>query len=163
MRQADRGRHRAPSRSRTPKLDRVANQPETAFTDASLLGTERVIYRARLHWLPLLPLPVLFLLFTFVLWSGGLTGAGFVCLLAAAGLAIGQAMKYSSSEFALTDRRLMAKIGIIATRSFELLLPKVESVAVEQGILGRLFDYGTVVVIGTGGSRESFKNIAEPV
>jgi len=72
-------------------------------------------------------------------------------------------MKYSSSEFALTDRRLMAKIGIIATRSFELLLPKVESVAVEQGILGRLFDYGTVVVIGTGGSRESFKNIAEPV
>src|SRR4029077_2816860 len=55
------------------------------------------------------------------------------------------------------------KVGWIRRRSVETLLGKVEAVAVEQGIGGRLLDYGALVVTGTGGTRERFDRIAAPL
>jgi uncharacterized membrane protein YdbT with pleckstrin-like domain len=55
------------------------------------------------------------------------------------------------------------KTGLLSRRTFELLLSKVESIGVEEGILGRLFGYGSVVVRGTGGTPEPFKTVSHPL
>ena len=68
-----------------------------------------------------------------------------------------------TTELAITNRRVIAKTGFIRRHSLEILLPKIESVDVRQGILGRMLNFGTVTVTGTGGTRESFKAIAEPI
>jgi hypothetical protein len=52
---------------------------------------------------------------------------------------------------------------VIRRHSLETLLSKIESVAVEQSILGRTLDFGTIVISGTGGSKEPFHRIAEPM
>ena len=71
--------------------------------------------------------------------------------------------RYLTTEFALTDRRIIAKTGLVRRVSLELLLQKVESIGVSQPLMGRLFNYGTIVVSGTGGTRQAFPNITEPM
>jgi uncharacterized membrane protein YdbT with pleckstrin-like domain len=44
-----------------------------------------------------------------------------------------------------------------------MLLPKIESVSVNQNVLGRLLNFGTVTVTGTGGTKESFRAIVNPM
>ena len=68
-----------------------------------------------------------------------------------------------TTEFALTNRRVIAKTGFIHRRTLEMLLPKIESVAVYQNILGRMLNFGSVTVVGTGGTKESFRAIVEPI
>jgi len=68
-----------------------------------------------------------------------------------------------TTEFAVTNKRVIAKTGFIRRHTLEILLPKVESVAVHQNILGRLLNFGTVTVTGTGGTKESFRAIVEPI
>ena len=72
-------------------------------------------------------------------------------------------IRYVSSEFAVTDKRVIIKIGLLHRRTLEMLLIKVEAISVDQSIAGRIFGYGTIVVVGTGGTREAFENIASPL
>ena len=123
---------------------------------------ESVIYQAKLHWIV-------------YAWAAVLGGSGVAFLVAGAPAAAPGAMllagivglvayvKYLTSEFAVTDRRVLMKVGWIRRRSVETLLGKVEAIAIEQGIGGRLLDYGTIVVTGTGGTRERFDRIATPL
>lgn len=67
-----------------------------------------------------------------------------------------------TTEFALTDRRIIGKKGIIFQRSMEILLNQVESIPISQPLDGRIFGFGTVTVTGTGGTREYFKSIKNP-
>ena len=76
---------------------------------------------------------------------------------------IGPLVAWSSDEFAVTNRRVIAKAGMIGRRTLELNLDKIESVRVDQSILGRILGYGTVEVIGTGGTREAFNFISKPL
>jgi uncharacterized membrane protein YdbT with pleckstrin-like domain len=85
-----------------------------------------------------------------------------VLLLAISG-ALSTTVAYMTTEFALTDRRVIAKAGLIRRRSVDLLLAKVESIGVRQSIGGRILDFGTVTVTGTGGTKEPFGNIAQPM
>jgi uncharacterized membrane protein YdbT with pleckstrin-like domain len=70
---------------------------------------------------------------------------------------------YFTTEFAVTDRRIIAKTGLVRQRSLELMLSKVESIGVSQPLMGRLMNYGTVVVVGTGGTKEPFSFVADPM
>lgn len=54
-------------------------------------------------------------------------------------------------------------MGFIRRHSLELLLTKVEGIGVDQSILGRLLRFGTIIVTGTGGTKENFKNISQPM
>lgn len=65
--------------------------------------------------------------------------------------------------FAVTDRRIIAKTGLIRHRTLELLLTIIESIGVSQPLMGRILNYGTVTVVGTGGTRESFHNVKGPM
>ena len=68
-----------------------------------------------------------------------------------------------TTEFAVTNRKVIAKTGLLRRRTLEILLSKVESVAINQSILGRMINYGTVTVVGTGGTRETFRSIKDPI
>lgn len=68
-----------------------------------------------------------------------------------------------TSEFAITNKLIIIKVGLISRRTLEMNLSKIESVNVDQGILGRMLGYGTIVVIGTGGTKEPFASIADPM
>jgi len=68
-----------------------------------------------------------------------------------------------TTEFAITNKRIIAKTGFIHRNTLEILLSKVESVNIYQNILGRLLNFGTVTVTGTGGTKGSFKAIIAPM
>jgi uncharacterized membrane protein YdbT with pleckstrin-like domain len=72
-------------------------------------------------------------------------------------------VKRQSSDFAVTNKRVMMKTGVFSTRSIELLLSKIEAIAVNQSFAGRIFGYGDIVVTGSGGTREAFSNIQGPL
>jgi uncharacterized membrane protein YdbT with pleckstrin-like domain len=68
-----------------------------------------------------------------------------------------------SAEFAVTNKRVIFKTGFIQKKTAEMFLAKVESVAVDQTIMGRMMGYGTIVIRGTGGSLEPFSDISRPL
>ena len=72
-------------------------------------------------------------------------------------------VEYRTSEFAVTTKRIIIKVGLIRRRTLELLLTKVETVGVDQSIPGRVLGFGTILVTGTGGTKEPFSNIADPM
>ncbi len=65
-----------------------------------------------------------------------------------------------SSSVTLTDRRLTAQQGFLSRHSTDIPLGKIESVSVDRGLAGRIFDYATFVVTGSGGTTERFQRIA---
>ena len=72
-------------------------------------------------------------------------------------------VRYKSTELAVTTKRVIVKHGFIRRRTIEINLNKVESIQVDQGVLGRVFNFGTLVVAGTGTSHAPISGIAEPM
>ena len=147
------------------------------YLEESLASGEVVLYRTRLHWTVLfwpLVASVLFgagavALFVVAVRSGaeGRSGpflvAGVACLLVAASAWIVGQLRRSSTEMVVTNRRVLMKSGILGRRTVELMLSKVESIGVDQGVWGRLAGFGKVTVRGTGGTCELFERIAQPL
>ena len=72
-------------------------------------------------------------------------------------------VRYKSVELAVTTKRIIVKHGFIRRQTVEINLDKVESIQVEQGMLGRLFNFGTLIISGTGTSHAPLIGIAEPM
>lgn len=68
-----------------------------------------------------------------------------------------------NSEFVITNKRVIIKTGFIKQNSTEILLNKIEAFNVEQPLLGRMFDYGSLIISGTGGSRTGFHDVINPI
>ena len=86
-----------------------------------------------------------------------------LCLAGAAILLFMAWFRRWTTEVAVTDRRIIYKEGFIRRRTIEMHMDKVESVDVEQSILGRLFNYGDILVRGVGTGFEPLKNIDSPI
>jgi uncharacterized membrane protein YdbT with pleckstrin-like domain len=136
--------------------------------DRQLLPGEQIVHRARPHRImflgPLLLGVVGLVLAGLLQYAAGdywYVGAG------VAGLAllacIAPALRYFSSEFIVTDKRVLARLGILDRRSLETLLAKIEAIGVEQDLTGRMLGYGTVTITGTGGTQERLERIADPL
>lgn len=69
---------------------------------------------------------------------------------------------HGGKRFVLTNKRLIAKRGIINRESFELMLRKCEGVQLQQSLLGRMLNYGTVFVT-TGEATTYFPYIEDPI
>ena len=68
-----------------------------------------------------------------------------------------------TDEYVITNRRVIIKKGLIARYTLEMNLQKIETVGVDQSILGRILGYGCITVIGTGGTREEFHYLKNPI
>jgi uncharacterized membrane protein YdbT with pleckstrin-like domain len=150
-----------------------------SYVQKHLIEGETIIYETRLHWIMLIGPVLLGLLF-------GLTGVGMFVLsgratddnsaahqplivLGAAFFAValifiarGIVMR-NATEMTVTNKRVFVKVGLAARRTIELLLSRVESIGVEESMMGRMLGYGTVIVHGTGGTPEVFNRIAHPL
>lgn len=164
------GQERVPTCAREPSFEEGENP--MGFVESNLLPNETIVYETRLHPVIYTPAVVALLLGLGTLGVCAATAggdSGFLVLLAlmivvvAAGLALSAWINTKASEFAVTNRRVLVKVGWLRRDSFEIVLPKVEGIGVDQGLLGRLFNFGTIDVRGTGGSRERFANIAAPL
>lgn len=72
-------------------------------------------------------------------------------------------IRMKTTEFAVTDKRVIYKSGWLTRTTEELAVESIEGVHLDQSIWGRLFRYGTVVVTGTGEARIVFPPMAEPI
>jgi uncharacterized membrane protein YdbT with pleckstrin-like domain len=133
-----------------------------SYVNNSLIPDERVVYRTRLSLL-IFTWPVLFgLLALGALFLGFRMTAAALAVLALL-FALPKYVDYVTSEFAVTNKRLIVKVGVLRRRTIELQLAKVEAIAVEQSLVGRMFGYGNIVVTGTGGTKEPFRAISGPL
>jgi len=95
--------------------------------------------------------------------ESALAGPGFIILLIGGLFIAIPLIAKHTTELVMTNRRIIAKFGLVSRNTFELNLSKIESIRVEQGILGRILNYGDVFVIGTGGSKEPITRISHPL
>ncbi len=152
-----------------------------SYAKKHLIAGEQVQYETKLHWIVMLghtvvsAVLVMLALILFLAprthWQGSEVapppeamqiGAGICLLLAAIILGIGF-LRRDATEMAVTTTRVIVKTGLITRRTVELLLPRIESVVVEEPFLGRMLGYGTVILRGTGGTPEVFPQIAHPL
>ena len=150
-----------------------------SYVESNLIAGEQKIYMTGRHWIVLvapiviaafLGFPGLMMLIGSLTETGDKSGSssglgvtGF-CLLLIAGLfVLAGYLKRSSTNMVVTNKRILIKTGLLSRRTLEILLSKVESIGVEEGILGRLLGYGSVVVRGTGGTPEPFTTVSHPL
>jgi uncharacterized membrane protein YdbT with pleckstrin-like domain len=143
-----------------------------SYIDKVLQPGETLIYSTKLHWL-IYGRAILFLLIAIACVAAGyyagegfqeaglIAGAFFLVLALLAALI--SAIRRASTELAVTDHRVIFKRGLVSRYTIEMARAKVESVDVVQSIAGRIFNYGTILVRGTGGSLEPFRNIEDPL
>ena len=146
-----------------------------SYVDSTLISGERVICRTHVSMWPLFPI---FLISTLILAAGiglaitrwaylmesttelvvvlGVIGIGLIFFL-------GTYVRYTTSEFAVTDRRIIAKTGLLSRRTIEMFLDKVETLNIDQGVVGRMLNYGTVTIHGSGSTAETFRNVSNPL
>ena len=147
------------------------------YIEKNLVPGETLAYRTGCHWVVLV-WPVLvgivtgilafvFLASAYLGTKKGSTFPGMVVLGTLAGVAtvvvIGAGIiRRAATEVAVSNMRVLIKTGLFSRRRIEVLLPKVESISVDESILGRILGYGSVIVRGTGGTLETFNAIARP-
>lgn len=141
-----------------------------SYSRSTLAPNETAFYKTALHWIVfarfalLAALVFLFVALPFAIAVQALAGSelGWFILPLPAFIMLSPTLAFASSELVVTDKRVLIKTGIVQRQTLEMFVSKIESVGVEQGFLGRLCDFGTVTIRGTGGSAESFQAIAHP-
>ena len=109
------------------------------YVKNNLIFGESIEYETTYHWIIFISLRALFTLF------------------------IAPLIDRWTNEFAITNKRVIIKIGFFRRRTIELNLTKIESVNVLQSVLGRILGFGSIVIVGTGGTKEIFPNIRGPL
>ena len=143
------------------------------YIDDILQPGEKVLYSTNAHWIFYLPAIVAWIVAVFLFLLSRQTATEslvLLCLAAAAVVAI-VALYWTvkawfhrwTTETDVTNMRVVHKTGFIKRRTFEMSLDKVESVDVNQSILGRIFNYGDVTVRGVGEGAETIDTIASPL
>lgn len=141
------------------------------YARSTLAPNETPCYKSSLHWFIFVRFALagvvlfIFAAVPFAIAVQALTGSelGWFVLPLPMFLLVPPAVAFASSEIVITNRRVLIKTGIIRRQTAEMFISKVESIGVEQGFLGRMFDFGQVRIRGTGGFEESFDSIARPL
>lgn len=121
-----------------------------SYIEGALIKGEKVIYTGHVSLWSLTPLIVLGLL------TIGFFGLGLIFWVMAL-------IRYKTTELAFTNKRVIAKFGFISRQTVELNINKVESIQVNQGIFGRIFNYGTLTISGAGNPQAPIPGISDPM
>jgi len=143
------------------------------YIDEILQPGEKVLYSTTLHWVFYWRAIMAWLLaLVLLVLSRATTTEGIILLCLSASAVVALAALYWTvtawfrrwtTETDVTNLRVVHKTGFIKRRTFEMSLDKVESVDVNQSILGRLLNYGDVTILGVGEGKETIANIASPL
>ncbi|HVO90693.1 MAG TPA: PH domain-containing protein [Casimicrobiaceae bacterium] len=94
---------------------------------------------------------------------GGVVPIGAAVAIVGIGWLASGLIRRASTELAVTNRRVIAKFGLIRRSTVEINLSKIESVRVEQSVMGRLLGYGSIIVTGTGSTMDPIPFISRPI
>jgi uncharacterized membrane protein YdbT with pleckstrin-like domain len=143
------------------------------YIDEILQPGEKVLYSTNAHWMFYLPAIAAWILVAVFLILSRLTSVdGLVILCWAIAAAVALAALYWTfkawfhrwtTETDVTNMRVVHKTGFIQRRTFEMALDKIESVDVDQSILGRILNYGDVTINGVGEGKERIRTISSPL
>ena len=151
------------------------------YVEKHLISGETIQYQTKLHWIVMLGdvaiavvfelLAIAFLVVAFSKPAGAKAGpsrdamyvGALICFLIGAILFCIGLLKRNVTEMAVTNKRVIVKTGLAERRTTEILLSRIESVAVDEPAMGRILGYGTVIVRGTGGTPEVFQKIQNPL
>lgn len=151
-----------------------------SYVEKALLPDERVLYMATLHW-------IIYLEGLVITIAGGLLGfysydilalvfgspisdkfgrplaaVAMVIVLVGIWFLLAAYIRQTSTELALTNRRIIAKYGFISRSTFEIVISRITGANFDQTVTGRIFGFGTVLVHGAGGEISPFDMVAEP-
>ncbi|OQW54684.1 PH domain-containing protein [Candidatus Raskinella chloraquaticus] len=150
------------------------------YVNSVLLRDEKIEYQAFLHWIIFVNGLFLMVLGAIVSQLSGFLASqafdprlagGFQQMIAYAGvgiLVIGLLVlitawiRFRSTEIVVTNRRFIVKTGVISRHTHEIFLNRVEAANIEQSVVGRILDYGTVFVRGTGGGINPIAPVVAP-
>ena len=135
---------------------------------------ETVVYDTKLHWVIYIRAILLLVVCVILVAAAVSTSdnqnlslaleiAAAIFALLALSAALRAFVRRATTELAVTDHRVIYKTGLLARHTIEMNRDKVESVDVDQTLLGRIFGYGTIIVRGTGGSLEPIRTIGDPL
>lgn len=151
----------------------------SSYVNKVLLPDEKIIYAASLHWVIYLQ----GLIFTI---AGGvlsfyayyiaamffgenshgagrfISGIAFVIVIAGVSLLLGAYLRQTSTELVLTNRRIIAKYGVISRATFEIMANRITGANFDQTVIGRILGYGTILVHGAGGEISPVDLVADP-
>lgn len=139
-----------------------------SYIEKNIMPNENILYSARVHPAVFIPATTLFvctilMLIPFVLTKDTLSLIfAIICFIFTLRFTVEAIIIMLNTEFAITNRRIIAKTGFFHRKTLEMLLTKIESVSIYQNLGGRMMNFGSVTVIGTGGTKETFKVIIDP-
>jgi uncharacterized membrane protein YdbT with pleckstrin-like domain len=134
-----------------------------------LQAGEQVRYMAKIHWITYVPALLEFFAGAVLVIVAQASSAPVLYYIAVLVLVVALIhflvlwIVRWTTEIAVTDRRVIYKTGLISRETNEMNMDKVESVKVDQSILGRLLDYGDVTVLGTGAGFEPLRKVDAPL
>ena len=141
-----------------------------SYVQRVLQPGEQIRHISSIHWIVYWPGVAVALLAAVAYWlsetrllPGVWRYAAYALALVAIVLLIQQWLQWWVTEIAVTNRRVIYKKGLVRRQTNEMNMDKVESVQVDQSILGRILDYGTVVITGTGVGLETLRGVAKPI
>jgi uncharacterized membrane protein YdbT with pleckstrin-like domain len=108
------------------------------YVEKNLIADEKVMYKTTYHWIIFFSLKSIFSLFIIPM------------------------IQRATDQFAVTNKRIIIKTGLISRKIVEMNISKLETVNVRQSVMGRIFGYGALEFTGTGGTKETFVNIYHP-
>ena len=151
-----------------------------SYIDKTLVPGEKVVYTTKLHWIVMVGH-----LFTCLIFLAGAGYLGYYIYDNRANLQLGTlhileiglavllflallvlimgSIRRNATEMAVTTRRVVVKTGLTSRRTIEMLLNKIETIEVDEPTFGRMLGYGSITIIGTGGTSEPFHKIAHPL
>jgi uncharacterized membrane protein YdbT with pleckstrin-like domain len=135
-----------------------------SYIEKNLMNGEALLYQGKLHWIVYLGPVFCFIIAIWLLcWGDEAKFVGMLFFFIALASGIGSYINRATSEFGITNKRVIVKVGFIRRNSLEVLLNKIESIQVDQGIVGRMLGYGSITLSGTGGTKDPFHKIDAPL
>jgi len=134
-----------------------------SYIDENLLPDEHVVCRAELHWIIFARAILVLVVGLVLVFVPRIGQAGLVVLLLGVVMLVPPFVAYRTTELGVTNKRVIVKTGLVRRRTLELLLRQVEAILVDQSLLGRVFGFGSITLTGTGGVREIFHRVRDPL
>ncbi len=150
------------------------------YTEKVLLADEQIIFRATLHW-------IIYLQGMLIMVFGALVscfnqailspiigpnfagmaqhiiaGVGLFIVFIGLMLLSGAYIRQTSTELAITNKRIIAKYGFISRTTFEIMITRITGANFDQTVIGRMLDFGTILIHGAGGEISPIDNIEDP-
>lgn len=138
------------------------------YIKSSLTNSEKLVYAARPHWIVFSPVVFVFIMALLIAWYVPpylvISKPAYYGMM---GLACFTFIKafifYMTTEYGITSQRIIMKRGLIRRWSIEVFLHRIEGIHIDQTIMGRILNYGTVMIVGTGGTKDACFYVVNPL